>query len=294
MTEFLQLIINGLIVGSFYALVGLAIVLVYKATHIVSLAHGQLIAFGALFFWFTFAVLELPLWLSFLITAALAAAMGFMIDRFALRPLIGRPLMAAFLATFAIFMILDGIFQLILKGLFKVIPPFLPVIRFSIGDMTIPATGLSGFGISLVIFIGLAVFFRYTKLGLGMRATSEDHQLAQGTGISVKNIFSLVWIISAVAAAACGIILAATTDIGYSLPWIIVKGLVVALFGGLDSLSGALVAGLLLGVLESVGAGYLDPIVGGGLQDVAAYIMLLFILLVRPYGLFGQARIERV
>jgi branched-chain amino acid transport system permease protein len=294
MTEFLQLVANGIAIGSLYALIGLTVVIVYKATHVVSLAHGELLALGALFFWFASVILGLPFWLSLLLTFAVAAIMGFAVERSALRPLIGQSYLASFLMTFAVFVILDAIFQFILKGSYKVLPPLLPIEQLRVAGVVMAPAGIFGLGAALLIFIIVAVFFRYTKLGLGMRATSEDHQLAQSTGINVRNIFSVVWIISAVVAAFSGIIMAMTVNIGYSLPWVIIKGLVVALFGGLDSLFGALVAGLLLGVLECVGVGYLDPLVGGGVQDAAAFIVLLLILLVKPYGLFGLIRIERV
>ncbi|MCJ7790917.1 MAG: branched-chain amino acid ABC transporter permease [Dehalococcoidia bacterium] len=293
MTEFLQLVANGVAIGSLYALIGLSVVIIYKATHVVSLAHGELLALGALFFWFVSAVLRLPLWLSLLSTFAVAAIMGFAVERF-LRPLIGESHLTTFMMTFAIFMILDAVFQFILKGSYKVLPPLLPVEQLQVAGVVMAPAGLFGLGIALLLFIALAGFFRYTKSGLGMRATSESHALARSAGINVRDIFSLVWIISAVLASASGIVVAMTTDIGYTLPWIIIKGMVVALFGGLDSLPGALAAGLLLGVLESIGAGYLDPLVGGGFQDVTAFIVLLLILLVRPYGLFGLAKIERV
>lgn len=294
MTEFLQLVANGIAIGSLYALIGLTVVIVYKATHVVSLAHGELLALGALFFWFASVVLGLPFWLSLLLTFAVATIMGFAVERFALRPLIGQSHLASFLMTFAVFVILDAIFQFILKGSYKVLPPLLPIEQLRVAGVVMAPAGIFGLGAALLIFIIVAVFFRYTKLGLGMRATSESHELARSVGISVSNMFSLVWIISAMLAGVSGIVVAMTTDIGYTLPWIIIKGMVVALFGGLDSLPGALVAGLLLGMLESIGAGYLDPLVGGGFQDVTAFVMLLLILLVRPYGLLGLTRIERV
>jgi branched-chain amino acid transport system permease protein len=127
-----------------------------------------------------------------------------------------------------------------------------------------------------------------------MRATAEDHRLAQSVGVSVKNIFSYIWILSALVAAVGGIATANVMDVYYMLPYIGINGLIVAICGGLDSLLGAFIAGLLLGVVENVGAGYLDPLVGGGIKDVAAYVVLLLILLIRPYGLFGLARIERI
>jgi branched-chain amino acid transport system permease protein len=196
--------------------------------------------------------------------------------------------------TFAIFMTLDGIFQLILKGESKTYATLLSLGEFQVIGVPIPIIQILSFFIVLVVFLLLAFFFRFTKTGLGMRATAEDHQLSQSTGINVRTIFSLIWIISAVVAAVAGIETAYVMDIHFPLPYIGIKGLIVAIFGGLDSLPGALLAGLLLGLLENVSAGYLDPIVGGGLKDVAAYVLLLIVLLIKPYGLFGLKRIERV
>jgi branched-chain amino acid transport system permease protein len=239
-------------------------------------------------------VLALPFWAAILLTFLVAAAVGLGAERFSLRPLIGQPLFSAFLMTFAIFMTMDGIFQLILKGETRTLPRFLSTETLSVGGLNIPTGGILSFGVALAMFFLLGLFFRFTKVGLGMRATAEDHQLAQSTGISVRTIFSIVWMVSALVAAVAGISLARVMDIHYPLPWIGVKGLVVALFGGLDSLPGALLAGLILGMLENLSAGYLDPLVGGGVGDVAAYVMLLLILLVKPFGLFGLKRIERI
>lgn len=292
--RFLQLLIMGLMEGGLYALVGAAIVIVYKATQVVSLAHGQLLGFGAFFFYLFFGPLGLPLVVALILTFLVIGFLGLVIERLTLRPLIGQPLFAAFLVTFALFMVFDGVFQLILKGSSRALPAFLPKGILRVGTLNIPEGQLVSFMAALVLFGLLGLFFQYTKVGLGMRATAEDHQLAQGTGISVKKIFSLIWILSAVVAAVSGIATANVMDIYYSLPYIGIKGLTVALFGGLDSLPGALLAGLLLGILENVSAGYLDPLVGGGVKEVAAYVMLLVILLVRPYGLLGLVRIERI
>jgi branched-chain amino acid transport system permease protein len=294
MTWFLQLFIGGMMAGGLYAVVAVSIVLVYKSTHVVSLAHGQIMAFGALAFWFALAALKLPFVLAMGMALVLIAVLGWSIERFAMRPLIGQPLFAAFLNTFAIFLVMDGIFQLILKGSSPSFSAYLPQGVISIAGVPLPITQLMSFGVSLLLFIGLALFFRYTKAGLGMRATAEDHQLAQSTGISVRRIFSSIWVLSALVATIAGVALANVMDIYYPLPYVGVKGLIVALVGGLESLPGALLAGLLLGVLENVSAGYLDPLVGGGVKEVAAYVLLLFILLVKPYGLLGLVRIERI
>jgi len=220
--------------------------------------------------------------------------MGWTVERFAMRPLIGQPLFAAFLTTFAVYLMMDGIFQLILKGESASFASFLPGGSVSIAGVPLPITQLVSFGGCLLLFLCLALFFRYTKIGLGMRATAEDHQLAQSTGVTVRSIFSSIWVLSALVATVAGIALANVMDIYYPLPTLGIKGLVVALVGGLESLPGALLAGLLLGVLENVSAGYLDPVVGGGVKEVAAYVLLLLVLLIKPYGLLGLVRIERI
>jgi branched-chain amino acid transport system permease protein len=196
--------------------------------------------------------------------------------------------------TFAVFMVLDGIFALILKGQAWGFPDFLPAGNITIAGARVSLGGLSSLGISLLVFVLTVLLFRYTKVGLGMRATAESHKLAQSAGINVRTIFSFVWILSAVVAVVAGVMLARYYDIRFMLTLVAFKGLIVAMVGGLDSLPGALIGGLLLGWVENVASGYLDPFVGGGIQEVAGYIMLLLILLVKPYGIFGLVRIERV
>jgi branched-chain amino acid transport system permease protein len=196
--------------------------------------------------------------------------------------------------TFAVFMVLDGIFALILKGQAWGFPDFLPAGNITIAEARVSLGGLSSLGISLLVFVLTVLLFRYTKVGLGMRATAESHKLAQSAGINVRTIFSLVWILSAVVAVVAGVMLARYYDIRFMLTMVAFKGLVVAMVGGLDSLPGALVGGLILGLVENLAAGYLDPYVGGGVMEVAGYMLLLLILLVRPYGIFGLVRIERV
>lgn len=294
MEKFLQLAITGMMVGGLYAMVAAAIVLVYKATHVVSLAHGQIMSFGALAFWLALVALKFPLILAVPMALGFSIILGWSIERLAMRPLIGQPLFAAFLTTFAIFMFMDGAFQLSLKGSALSYSSFFPGGMVSLAMIPLPLSQIVSFGVALMLFIALAFFFRFTKVGLGMRATAEDHQLAQSTGISVRSIFSSIWILSAFVATIAGIALANVMDIHYPLPYVGIKGLIVALVGGLESLTGALLAGLILGMLENVSSGYLDPLVGGGVKEVAAYVLLLFILLIKPYGILGLVRIERI
>jgi branched-chain amino acid transport system permease protein len=284
----------GLLEGGLYAIVAAAIVLVFKSTHVVSLAHGQIMGFGALAFWFGLVQLKLPLLMGLVGAMGFAGALGWLIERLAMRPLIGQPLFASFLNTFAIFLFMDGIFQLILKGESLSFSAYLPRGNVSLMGATVSVTQVVSFVGSLGIFVALALFYKFSKMGLGMRATAEDHQLAQSTGVSVRAVFSAIWVLSSVTATFAGLALATVIDIHYPLPYMGIKGLIVALVGGLESLPGALVAGLVLGILENISAGYLDPLVGGGIKEVAAYLLLLFILLVKPYGFFGLVRIERI
>jgi len=295
MTEFLQYVVTGLMTGALYSMVAVSIVLVFKATEVLSLAHGSLLGFGALFFWFVFVALGFPLWLSLLCALAFAGAMGFIIERFTLRPLIGQSLFSSFFMTVAIYLALEGVFLAVLKGGARSYPGLLPAGTLLLGGIRVSLGALITFGICLLLFGILMAFFQYTKMGLVMRATAEDHQLSQSAGISVKQVFSLIWVISAMAACIAGIASGNVMGVHFYLPFfILLKGLVAALFGGLDSIPGALYGGLILGIFETVAAGYLDPIVGGGVKEVAAFVFMLFILLVKPYGLLGLVRIERI
>lgn len=294
MVDFMQFAINGILVGGLYALVGVSIVLVFKATQVVSLAHGQLLAFGALFFWIFLDQLNFPVWMALLGTISLAALMGFITERFTIRPLIGESLFTAFLMTFSVFMFLDGFFQLYLSGQSRAYSPFLPEGEFNLSGLIISKGLLSSFTIAMLIFVGLFAFFKFTRTGLQMRATSENHILAQSAGIGVKKVFTLIWIISSAVVAVGGIACANVMDIHYPLPYIGIKGLIVAMFGGLESIGGALMAGILLGLIENLSSGYLDGPLGGGVKDAAAYVILLLILIVKPYGLFGLKKIERI
>jgi branched-chain amino acid transport system permease protein len=280
--------------GGLYALVGASIVMVYKATRVASLAHGQLVSFGALFFYVFYTLLGLPLIVTLVLTFGASFLLGMGLERIGMRPLIGQPVFAAFLNTFAIYIILDGVLNIVLKGGVVDFPDFLPSGSLKAASLSLPVPQLVSFLAALFLFGMLGLFFRFTRIGLNMLATAEAHQLAQSTGIRVKQIFTLVWSLSAALAAVGGLAVANVTDISFLLPNIGMKGLTVALFGGLDSIPGAIVGGLALGILENVAAGYIDPVVGGGVKEVSAYVMVLLILLFRPYGLFGQIRIERI
>lgn len=284
----------GIMEGGLYALVGAAIVLVYKSTQVASLAHGQILTFGAYFFYVFKTLLGVPLILALPLTFAAAYALGLLVERVAMRPLIGQPIFSAFLNTFAVYIILDGILNIVLEGGIADFPDLLSANYFRVFGLSVPIAQFVSFLVALFLFGLLGLFFRHTKVGLNMMATAENHQLAQSTGIRVKHIFSIVWALSALLAAVAGMASANVMDISFLMPNMGIKGLTVALFGGLDSVPGALLGGLVLGIFENAAAGYLDPLIGGGIKEVAGFAMMLLVLIIRPYGLFGQIRIERI
>lgn len=295
MAEFFQLVVTGLQIGAVYSIAACSIVLVFKATQVLSIAHGTVMALGAFSLWFLYDGLGLPLWLSLIICVLFVGFLGFLLERIAMRPLIGQPLFSAFFMTFGLYIVLEAVYYTVLAGIPRGYTGLLPSQQFYLGDVAIYSGGLLIIGIALLVFLLVGLFFRYTGVGLRMRAASEDHELAQSSGINVRQVFSLVWIGSGIIAGLAGIAAGNILGIAVMLPlFIIIKALITAIVGGLDSIAGALIAGLILGVAESVSAGYVDPIVGGGFKEVAAILILMIVLMIRPYGIFGQVRIERV
>lgn len=289
---FLQFLLNGLLVGGLYALLALGIVLIYKATRVFNFALGEMLAVGAFILYTFMLYLGLPLWAALPVTVLAAMALGLCIERVGLRPLIGQPILAAIMATLSLSLILRGI-ALFVWGSPTVSFPqkVLPTKAVVIGEVFLSNELVWTFGVSVTCFIALLVFFRYTKTGLFMRATAEGHDVAQAAGINVERIFALTWGIAAVVAAAGGIMLGNRFGIGITtLPMLAIKAFPVVLFGGLESIVGAIVGGLVIGVLESLVGGYVDP----QLSEISPYIVLLLVLLVRPEGLFGLQRIERI
>ena len=243
MSVLLQLLIMGVTEGGIYGLIAGGVVLVAKSTQVVSMAHGQLLAFAALFFYCFFGLFGLPVVIAILLTFIAAGILGLLIERLTLRPMIGQPLFAAFMVTFAVFVFLDGVFQVIMKGSTKIVPPFMSREVLHIGKVNIPEGELLNFFISLILFGFIGLLYKYTKIGIGMRATAEDHRLAQSVGISVKKIFSVIWVLSAMVSAVAGILMANMIDIYYTFPYLGIKGLIVALLGGLESIPGAFLGG---------------------------------------------------
>ena len=294
MDIFYQLIISGLLTGGIYALVALGFVLIYKSSGIFNFAQGQILMLGAYICWACLVQFNLPLWLSFVITLLSAVALGLLIERFAMRPLLGQPLLASMMVTLALATIIDGLVTIIWGSRQEVLPDFFPREPLQLGSVMISQQLLLGFVIALVLFFAFVIFFRRSKLGLGMRATAEDQEVSRSLGIRASSIFAMAWIIASIVAVVGGVLLGSINGVNMNLSFLGMKAFPVVILGGLDSIPGAIIAGLIVGVLEKLATGYIDPIVGGGFAEIFPFIILLIVLLVRPYGLFGLKRIERI
>ena len=296
MTFFLQLVISGFALGMVYALIAIGFVIILKCSKAFNIAQGHFVMIGG-YLGFTFLVtFHLPVWVSLLAAIAVAIVMGLLIERLTLRPLVGQPVLAVIMMTIALATVFEGLATLIWGGEYKAYHGVLPTLTLKIGELSIPSEMLIGIIVSVVVVIILMILFRYTKSGLAMRATAEDEQVVQSAGIKVTTVYALSWVIACVVGVIGGIILGGVSGVMVGMSQVGLKAFAVVLLGGINSIGGAIIAGMILGILENVAAGYLDPLLpaGGGLADVFPFIIIIIVLVFRPHGLFGLAEIERI
>ena len=296
MTFFLQLVISGFALGMVYALIAIGFVIILKCSKAFNIAQGHFVMIGG-YLGFTFLVtFHLPLWASLLAAIAVAIIMGLLIERFALRPLVGQSVLAVIMMTIALAVVFEGLATLVWGGEYKTYHGVLPTLTLKIGEISIPPETLIGVMVSIAVVVILMLFFRYTKSGLAMRATAEDEQVVQSAGIKVTTVYALSWVIACVVGVIGGIILGGVSGVMIPLSSVGLKAFAVVLLGGVNSIGGAIVAGIMIGVLENISAGYLDPLLptGGGLASVFPFIVIIIVLIFRPHGLFGLAEIERI
>jgi len=264
-----QTVAMGFLMGGLYALLAIAIVLIFKATKVFNLGTGGLLMAGAYIFYFFFAQL--------------------------MRPFIGHPdPLAPVMVTLALWVLLEGLIVTVWGGGIKSYPSGLPTGVLSMGKAVVPEILFIGFVITVVLVISLAAFFQYHPLGLAMKVTAESHQIAQSLGIDVKVVFAISWAIATGLSMLTGTILAVHMGLSEVLPNIALKALSVVLVGGLNSLIGAFLGGFIVGIIEALFTSYLTPYIGRGVGELAPYLILLVILLVRPHGLFGIKEVERI
>jgi len=295
MDFFLQLVINGLVVGSVYALVAMGFVIIYKSTSVLNFAQGEFLLLGA---YVSLALLtrwHVPFWATVALTLGFAAVLGLAIERLILRPMIGEPVVSVIMVTLGLSSILRAVVQGIWGTDTRPFPEIFPSAPMMIGPVPVSRAYAWSVGCVVVLLVAFSLFFKYSRFGIAMRATAFSQQVALSMGISVRHMFALAWAIAAVVSAIGGILLGAVrTGVDQSLALIGLKVLPVVILGGLDSVLGAIVGGLLIGVLENLAGGYLDPVFGGGVKEVTPFAILVSILMIKPYGLFGKVHIERV
>lgn len=290
METYIQLAVSGLAIGAIYALVALGMVLIFKSTGVFNIAQGQLLLVGA-FVAFTLSNhFGLPFWAAILLTLPCAFLLGLIIERLCLRPMIGKPLLGVIIMTLGLASLLKGLAITIWGPNTRSYPAYLPSEPVRIGKVFISYEYIFAFGVAMALIVGFTLFFR-TKLGLAMRVVSEDQEVAQSTGIRVGMIFGLAWAVSAVTAALGGIALGTIGAVDYTIGDVGLLAFPVIVLGGLESIPGAIIAGLAIGLLEQIAASYI-PL--PAFQVVFPYVILIVVLILRPYGLFGQKRIERV
>jgi branched-chain amino acid transport system permease protein len=278
-----------------YALVAIGFVIILKCSEVFNIAQGHFVLIGG-YLGYTFLVpLGLPTWAALLLAIAVAIVMGLLIERLMLRPLVGQPVLAVIMMTIALATVLGGLATLLWGAEYKAYHGLLPTITMKIGEISIPSESLIGLIVSVICVTILMLLFRYTKIGLAMRATAEDLQVVQSVGIKATTVYAVSWIIASVVGVIGGILLGGVSGANMELANIGLKAFAVVLLGGVNSIGGAIFAGIILGMLENVAAGYLDPLLpGGGLAQVLPFFVMIVVLIFKPHGLFGLARIERI
>ena len=293
---FLQLVISGLVIGSIYSAVALGFVIIYKATRVVNFAQGELLMVGA-YVCFAFLVqMRVPFWAALLLTILFGMVLAMFVERLILRPMIGEPIISIIMVTIGLSLVLRSLVAAVWGTEILVYEPKLfPQEMVEIAGLPISLEFVWCFILSLVLLAVFSVFFKYSKAGVAMRATAFNQQVAQSMGISVKHIFALSWVISAVVSGIGGVLIGNINGINSSLYHFGLKVFPATILGGLDSILGAAIGGMIIGILENLSDGFCKAYLNlSGVKEVAPYVFLVIILMIKPYGLFGTKEIERV
>ncbi|MEO3432513.1 branched-chain amino acid ABC transporter permease [Inquilinus sp. CAU 1745] len=289
------LMVNGVIIGTLYGVVAMSFVLIYKASQVVNFAQGEFLLIGAWVCWWILTDLQLPFVVSFLLTLAFMVAFGILLQVVVLRPMIGEPTIAVIMVTIG----LSLTFQALMKWIFGVsAQPFPRIFEtevVTVLGLRVQTVYIVSMVVSVAIMIGFGLFFKYSRMGLAMRATAFDQQAAQSMGVSVKQVFAMAWAISALVSAVAGVVVGVVNGVSSALSLFGIKVFPAVILGGLDSVIGAVIGGLIVGLLENF-AHYLDvEFLGwGNMISVAPFYALIIILMIKPYGLFGTKDIERI
>jgi branched-chain amino acid transport system permease protein len=285
-----QLTLNGIAVGAIYALVALGLVLIYKATEVLNFAHGDLLMVSAFSAWGLITVAGLPFWLAALITMLLSAALAYGLDALIIRRITGQPQFAGVMLTIALAFMIRGLVSMFYGPQSRTYPTPWSGQTFQAGGVAIAHLQLVILGVALLVTVLLFLFFRNTRLGVAMQAASQNQLAAYLNGVRVKRVNSQVWALAGATAGIAGVLLAPITLVDISLWTVTLKALAALVLGGFGSIPGAIVGGLLIGLIEQYAGVYLPD----GFKDLAAYLVLIGVLIIRPRGLMGEAHGKRV
>jgi branched-chain amino acid transport system permease protein len=289
----LSLIVSGLSIGLMYSLIALGFVLVYKATDAINFAQGEFVMLAG----FVAAVAlgdKVPVLAAVAIAVAVMVVFSFALERVVLRPLLGRPIVAVIMATIGLGAILRGLPAITVGGQTRALSLPIGDTPFVFGPIFLPPIQVLGVVVTLAFLAIFSWFFLKSRMGIAMRAVADNQQVAMAMGINVERYFALAWAMAGIVSALGGVIWGSMLGVDTQLSLVGLKVFPVVILGGLDSIVGAVIGGLIVGVVESLAAGYLDPYVGGGTKDFAPYVLMIIALMFKPYGLFGTHRIERV
>ena len=294
---FLEVLAGGLLAGGMYSLVALGFVLIYKASGVFNFAQGAMVFFAALTF-VSLVERDMNFWVALLVTLVIMIALGIAIERVVLRPLVNQPQITLFMATIGLAFVLEGLSQLLWgsqpHGLELGIPDEPMQWLSETANINISQFDLFAAAVAGTLVAVLAVFFQKTRIGRALRAVADDHQAALAVGIPLRQIWAIVWTVAGFVALVAGLMWGARNGVQFALTFIALKALPVLILGGFESVAGAIVGGLIIGASEKLAEVYLGPFVGGGLESWFPYVLALLFLLVRPEGLFGEQRIERI
>lgn len=293
-TYFVQLVLSGIAVGCIYAMIAVGFVLIFKATDILNFAHGEIMMVGAYICYALMAHLNFSFLPAIAVTLIFFILMGVVTERLVFRPMIGEPVFATVMVTLGLSIFLRSMTGIIFGHVNRVFPSPFPEQPLVFGKVALSHQHLWVIIVAALMISSLFVFFKFTRTGLSLRSAANDQLAAMLMGISVKKVFAIVWAIAFLTAALAGIFLGNILVINNRFSLVAIKAFPAVILGGLQSIPGAIVGGIIIGVIENLAGGYLDQYLGGGIKNLSSFIVLFIILMVKPYGLFGKEEIERV
>lgn len=290
MSEFLEYSLLGLLSGGVTALVALSFVLIYKGTGVVNFAVGEVMMLGAYLYYAGSVTFGLTPWLAFALSLVVISVLAMVVERWVLRPLSGQTAVTVLMATIGMASIIHGGVEAVWGGDTYSPPTLLPRTPLMMGDILIPGTMLGNFAVAALLIAAFLAFFRYSKTGIALRATASDPVTAATLGININYAQRLTWVLSGVVGTVAGVLIASSVGLSPLLAAAALGVFAAIILGGMDSIIGAIVASIIVGFVEALGAGYL----GGKSRDILPYVVVLAILIVKPYGMFGTRTIERL